>query len=157
MTDDATRLRIKGAAALGVKPDITDDDLVYDAKREVAPRLLEKIAAHEEEIVATLKTRRAAIVEILEQVRDLDPEQLAAFRNAKVEEIEILQAALAGLDGASAPIVPAMKANGLTWGRPLSAFSIKMPAMPSTGRRAMRLNNGSTPSSRRAPLDTNPA
>jgi hypothetical protein len=48
--------RIKGAQAFGINLSIDDDDLVYDARYEVAPSVLDKIAAHEAELVAELKT-----------------------------------------------------------------------------------------------------
>jgi hypothetical protein len=108
-------LMIKGAAAFGVHLAVEGDDLVYDAKYEVAPGILEKIAAHEEEIVSTLKPRRAAIAALRTEIQDLDSEQYAALRNVKAEEIEILQAALSAMEAAAAIIVPVMKTNRMDW------------------------------------------
>jgi hypothetical protein len=50
-----------------------------------------EIAAHEEAIVATLKPIRASIAAVWTEIRDLDQEQYTAFKNAKIEEIEILR------------------------------------------------------------------
>jgi hypothetical protein len=112
---EAARM-VKGATAFGVHLAVEDDDLVYDARYEVAPSILEKISAHEEEIVSTLKPRRAATDVIWPAVRDLEFEQYIAFKNARAEEIEILQAALSAMEGASTVILPVMKKNGWCWG-----------------------------------------
>jgi hypothetical protein len=45
-------------------------------------------------------------------LQDLDEEQFIAFRNAKGEEIEILQAVLDAMDAAARIVIPEVRSGG---------------------------------------------
>jgi hypothetical protein len=104
-----------GARAFGVNLNVDDEDLIYYASYEPSPAILEKIASHENEIVAVLRTRRDAVNAIWSKLQDLDADTFVAFINAKIEEIEILQYVLNQVVSAAAVIIPEIRRNGGTW------------------------------------------
>jgi hypothetical protein len=113
-----TRCARAFGVALGVDE---DDDLPFTAAYSPSAYVLEKIAAHETEIVKVLKPRRGCIAAVWPLLQDLDEEQFIAFRNAKGEEIEILQAVLDAMDAAARIVIPEVRSNGGTWGEAVKA------------------------------------
>jgi hypothetical protein len=113
---NAARLVMTGARAFGVKLDLDDKDLTYHADYEPSPDIVEKIAAHEDEIVAVLRTRRDAVNSIWSELQNLDADMFIAFVNAKTEEIEILQYVLDQIESAGDVIIQDIRRNGGTWG-----------------------------------------
>jgi hypothetical protein len=110
-----TKLVMTGARAFGVNLNVDDKDLIYCANYEPSPAILEKIASHENEIVAVLRTRRDAVNAIWSKLQDLDADTFVAFINAKIEEIEILQYVLDQVESAAAVIIPEIRRNRGTW------------------------------------------
>jgi hypothetical protein len=115
MMTAAKRVMI-GARAFGVKLSLDDEDLTYAADYEPSRDIVEKIASHEDEIVAVLRTRRDAVDAVWPELQDLDADTFVAFVNAKTEEIEILQYVLDQIESAAAVIIPEIGRNGGTWG-----------------------------------------
>jgi hypothetical protein len=108
---------MSGARAFGVKLSLDDEaDLTYHADHEEARDIVEKIAAHQDEIVAVLRTRRDAVDAVWPELQDLDADTFVAFVSAKTEEIEILQYVLDQIESAAAAIIPDLRYNGGTWG-----------------------------------------
>jgi hypothetical protein len=110
------KLVMSGARAFGVKLNLDDEDLTYSADYDEPSRdIVEKIAAHQDEIVAVLRTRRDAVDAVWPELQDLDADTFVAFVNAKTEEIEILQYVLDQIESAAAAIIPDIRYNGGTW------------------------------------------
>jgi hypothetical protein len=101
---------MRGAAAFGVKLDVADGTLVYNAKHH-SPAILEKIAEHEEEIVAVLKPRKDAVASLWPTLADLDAREFELLRAEKAEEIARLQAVLNAMDSAAAVILPLLQTD----------------------------------------------
>jgi hypothetical protein len=105
-----------GARAFGVKLSLDAEDLTYHADYDDPPRdIIEKIASHEDEIVAVLRPRRDAVNAVWAELQNLDADTFVAFINAKTEEIEILQYVLDQVESAAAVIIPEIRRNGGTW------------------------------------------
>jgi hypothetical protein len=109
------KLVMTGARMFGVNLNVDDEDLTYHANYEPSPVILEKIASHENEIVAVLRTRRDAVNAIWTELQDVDADTFVAFINAKIEEIEILQYVLDQVESAAPVIIPEIRRNGGTW------------------------------------------
>jgi hypothetical protein len=117
MSSAPTKLVMSGARAFGVKLNLADEDLTYHTDYGEASRdIIEKIASHEDAIVAVLRTRRDAVDAVWPQLQDLDADMFTAFVNAKTEEIEILQYVLDQVESAGAVIVQEIRRSGGTWG-----------------------------------------
>jgi hypothetical protein len=105
-----------GARAFGVQLCLDDKDLTYHADYEPSHDIIEKIASHEDEIVAVLRTRRDAADAVWPELQELDADTFVAFVNAKTEEIEILQYVLDQVESAAVVIIQEIRRNGGTWG-----------------------------------------
>lgn len=109
-------VRIQGARAFGIHLDVgPDGDLVYDARYDPSSAMLARISAHEEEILANLRPKKAAAHALLDQIQDLDNEQYLAFMNVKTEEIAAVHAAIDAVEAMASVITRVMRAERKTW------------------------------------------
>jgi hypothetical protein len=115
MTSTA-KLVMTGARQFGVKLALDDENLTYYADHAAAPNIVEKIASHEDEIVAALRPRRDSTDATWPELQNMDADEFVAFVNAKKEQIEILQYVLDQVESAAAVIIPEIGRNGGTWG-----------------------------------------
>lgn len=111
-----TALQIKGARAFGIHLGVgPDGDLVYDARYDPSSAMLEKIAAHEAEILANLRPRRDAAAALLDQIQDLDSEQYLAFVNVERDQLDVARCAFDAMEAVAAIVAPVMRTERKTW------------------------------------------